>query len=250
MWWNLHRYLRPFHVTDCLACRKVLAAPKVMCDLCAIECIPWPIDFCTCCGAPMIHARCCKEPSDGSQSRIHISWLYEGSIARSIRETKNGHSISRTAAFVPLIFHNHPDEAFFSGLDLVIPVPPNPSRLKRSGFDLVTEVSAFVAKALSLPLKHRWLIRTRKDGQKGQSRQERKQNALGLYRIAKGHRDLTGKSVLLMDDVRTTGATTDTISELLMAAGCSDVRIWAIAGQATSRSEATQIEPYPSRPKA
>jgi predicted amidophosphoribosyltransferase len=126
---------------------------------------------------------------------------------------------------------------WLSGVDLIIPVPPNPQRLKESGFDIVCEFASFVGRLIKIPIEHRLILRGKCGAQKGGSRSERIESAEQLYTVRKLPSQLLGKSVLLMDDVRTSGATTDTISRLLVEAGISNVRIWTLSGTARAPKE-------------
>ena len=90
---------------------------------------------------------------------------------------------------------------------------------------------------IKIPIEHRLILRGKCGAQKGGSRSERIESAEQLYTVRKLPSQLLGKSVLLMDDVRTSGATTDTISRLLVEAGISNVRIWTLSGTARAPKE-------------
>ncbi len=233
MWWHLHRFLRPFYVQRCVACTDFVRVKSVLCDSCATDIVAWPRDFCTYCGSPKEYKHHCMGMSTATTMPVFISWIYEGAVAQSIVGAKQGRSIDRAVNLVPLAFQNHPPPDFFHDLNLVVPVPPNHSRLIHSGFDLVCEFAAFMARALSIPLVHRWVYRLNGSGQKKQGRLERIENAKQVYRLRPMHSSVPNTRVLLIDDVRTTGATTDTIARLLLDSGCSEVRIWALAGAAS-----------------
>jgi len=208
-----------------------------LCPSCSTDAVPWPEDFCMRCGSPQRHKGVCRSRSTESRDPIHISWLYEGAIAQAIVRAKRGQDIAQAVNLVPLAFQNHPPAEFFFRLDAVVPVPPNGSRLAHSGYDLVSEISSFVARALSVPLAHRWLHRRKGPGLKGHSRVERIETARQLYSLRVRREAFRDTRVLLVDDVRTTGATTDTIAKLLRRAGCSEVRIWALSGSASLSQE-------------
>jgi predicted amidophosphoribosyltransferase len=99
----------------------------------------------------------------------------------------------------------------------VVPVPPAPSRLRRRGFDPAGELAAALAERLELPCE-RCLVRRGGNRQVGRRRAER----LGQPpRIAA--RGPAPRSVLLVDDVLTTGATLSACAERLRAAGAARV---------------------------
>lgn len=100
-----------------------------------------------------------------------------------------------------------------AGAVTVVPAPSSPSALRRRGFDHMWEVVGVAARTLDLPADRLLRSRRRRD-QAGLSRAARRRNMTGSMRV-----DRTGSgSVVVVDDVRTSGAT---LAECTRALTCS-----------------------------
>ena len=115
--------------------------------------------------------------------------------------------------------------------DLILPVPLHRFRLWRRRFNQ----SAFLAQQLSRmsarPWRHDVLIRARRTrAQVGLDQAERRKNVRGAFQLRPdGVAAIAGKCVLLVDDVRTTGATAEACAEVLKQAGASRVFLLSFA---------------------
>lgn len=118
-----------------------------------------------------------------------------------------------------------------AGLTAVVPVPPSRARLRERGFHLAELVAERLADDLGVPLRLRWLERVGDPLQQAAlPRTERRRAARGTVRVAARAWPLpaprvTGESVLLVDDVLTTGATANECARVLRSAGAASVRV-------------------------
>lgn len=109
----------------------------------------------------------------------------------------------------------------------VTSVPLHSSRLRERGYDQAERLAIAVAGELGRPYRGS-LERVRATpSQVGLDREERRRNVRGAFRATRRLR----YPVLLVDDVLTTGATTDACVEQLVVAGCPRVYI-AVAARA------------------
>lgn len=113
----------------------------------------------------------------------------------------------------------------FPKIDVIVCVPLTKFSLFRRGFN----PSELLAKNISLktrtPLLKGAIKRIRRGKpQKGLSMKEREANVNGAFKVVK-RKEIKGRSVLLIDDVMTTGATADEISKILRAAGAKYVYV-------------------------
>lgn len=113
-------------------------------------------------------------------------------------------------------------------VDCVVPVPMHWWKRWRRGFNQAESLAMEVSRAVSAPLRHA-LRRQRHSGvQAGLSSAARRRNALASFSLAES-RDIAGSSVLLVDDVFTTGATATACARLLKRAGADSVAVLTLA---------------------
>ena len=110
-------------------------------------------------------------------------------------------------------------------IDVVTWAPTGDARRRERGFDQAELIARHLARQLGLPCR-RLLIREESAGpQSGRSRAERLRAPGFRARL-----DRPGRSVLLVDDVATTGATLGSASAALRSVGARDVLSVAVAG--------------------
>lgn len=115
--------------------------------------------------------------------------------------------------------------------DALVPVPVHPSRRRVRGYNQAQELAKRLAKAWEIPVDDRLLYRTRRTApQKSLNSRERLANlqqafAVDRRRAAKGD---VPETVILVDDIYTTGSTIEACSRVLKAAGVKRVYYVAI----------------------
>lgn len=113
-------------------------------------------------------------------------------------------------------------------LDIMVPVPLGRLRLKERGYNQVALVAQPLAYHVGLMYAPKALWKSRETrSQVGLSVSQRRENIQGAYEADPNK--VKGKSILLMDDVATTGATIVSCSDALMSAGARDVYAITIA---------------------
>ena len=115
-----------------------------------------------------------------------------------------------------------------AGFDYLTWVPVSDKRKRKRGYDQ----SLLLAKALGeeLGMEPKPLLKKVRDNpaQSGLSPEKRRGNVSGVYAPV-GEIDLTGKRVLLIDDVFTTGSTAEECARVLREAGAGAVHCAAVA---------------------
>lgn len=111
--------------------------------------------------------------------------------------------------------------------DLVVPLPLHPARLAERGFNQSVEIARRLARTLKLPLELDGCLRSRDTApQASLPWKARRKNIRHAFECAI---DLSGKSVIVVDDVMTSGATLDEFARTLKAHGATRVSNWVVA---------------------
>jgi len=110
--------------------------------------------------------------------------------------------------------------------EVLVPVPLHKSRIRERGYNQSTLLAKELAKLSGLPLIRNSLIKHEKSMPQARSAnvEERKKNVSGVFSVCDGR--LTGKSVILIDDVSTSGATLDACAGVLKQAGA--ISVWGL----------------------
>ena len=107
-------------------------------------------------------------------------------------------------------------------VDLVVPVPLGQKRLNERGYNQVALIARPLSMALRIDYAPDVLTRIRETrSQVGLTKSERRHNVHEAFRANETR--INGRTVLLMDDVATTGSTLSSCAEAIYAAGARDV---------------------------
>lgn len=115
--------------------------------------------------------------------------------------------------------------------DIVVPVPLARRRLLARRFNQAAILAREVARQTGLTYEPLLLERTRAtESQVGLTRDQRRRNVSGAFIVPERRRaDIEGKSVLLIDDVLTTGSTVGACARVLRRAGATRVDVLTLA---------------------
>jgi ComF family protein len=113
--------------------------------------------------------------------------------------------------------------------DGVLPVPLHPLRLREREFNQAALLATMVSRILAVPRLCGALRRDRETlPQTALSRTSRQNNLRGAFSVARPD-VVKGKTLLLVDDVMTTGATVHECAKVLRKAGAGDVFVLTLA---------------------
>jgi ComF family protein len=178
--------------------------------------------FCTACGSTV--ERACE-----SDSRSVAAFAYGGAIARAIARLKYNRRPDLARPLGDLLWRALEPHVHTLRDAVVVPVPLHASRLAERGFNQSALIARPIARRLDAPLLPVALARIRATPQQAAlDREARMANVAGAFRVRQPARVRT-RAVLLIDDVRTTGATVDACTSALIAAGATSVAYAVVA---------------------
>ena len=109
-------------------------------------------------------------------------------------------------------------------IDLIIPIPLHRLKLAERGYNQAYYISKGLSKKLNTSLRSK-IIKRKKftQTQTKLTRKEREENLTGAFKLSGKSKILDKKNVLIVDDVITTGATTNECAKVLLSAGAKKV---------------------------
>jgi ComF family protein len=216
----------------CLTCDAAVSAQGTLCAPCFAQLRFCAGPLCPVCGAPAEQdvfpcADCAERPPLFRAARAAL--LYDGLAKRLVLGFKHA---DRTELAAPLARHMaRAGAALLGGCDLIAPVPLHRWRLLRRRHNqaalLAAELSALSGKPWEAGLLRR-LRATAPLGEKGAA--ERAEAVAGAFDARSGaEARIAGRSVLLVDDVLTSGATANACAAALLVRGAREVCVLAAA---------------------
>lgn len=113
---------------------------------------------------------------------------------------------------------NVKDANWAQGIDLIVPVPLHPSRQAARGYNQSMVIAHTLGKHLGIPASDTILRRTRNtESQTHKTRTERAANMERAFEV-NPQENISGKHIMIVDDVLTTGATIEACANALLAA--------------------------------
>lgn len=210
------------------------------CDICGIEtfktnlcpdCIKTVkfnnIKTCPVCGRKTAQAEICTEcKARLPQFKKAVSPLvYDGGTIKLVAKFKNGGAYLKEY-FADLLAEKL---SMLPRPDCIVCVPSTKKSVRRRGYDQIKLLAKSLSKRTGIPVIFGALEKAKDTPvQKGLTRDERKKNVKGVFKVLKA-KEIKGKSVLILDDVLTTGATADEMCRVIKARGAAEVYFATIA---------------------
>jgi len=212
----------------CAACG---AGGAWLCATCRVAIHPIQPPYCVRCGQPLDDAACrsCVVATP-APSAIRAAALFRGPVRDVIHALKY-RNLTAVAPTLAMLMRAAYDEAGWS-TQLVAPVPLHPARERQRGYNQAVALAKPLAAALGIPCVPRVLRRDRVTAdQIGLDVQRRRANVADAFSVPAPGK-VQGRSVLLVDDVATTGCTLDACALALQRAGATSVYALVVARRA------------------
>jgi ComF family protein len=224
---------------QCLLCERWNYPP--LCEDCYLSFTPIPEPICPTCGRPITPPVSCHNCADAEPfggwgfDAARAGGIYVGALREGVHKLKFGgqeqlgellgaHLANRCVvdALLPLEWRER--------ADALIPVPLHPKRQRQRGFNQAALLAKPLAAMLGKPLLTETLQRTiRNTPQVGLSGEARRRNLTeqGFHLVSST--TISGKHLLLIDDVFTTGTTVSTCARVLKTGGAASVVVVTLA---------------------
>jgi ComF family protein len=226
-----------FYPEICQLCKKSRARPAegFVCGSCreSVQFIQPP--FCKRCGRPVEGAITGDfECATCRQDELHFESARSAVATKGVvREVMHRYKYQRALWFEPflagLLVQQASPQLSPKDWNLLVPVPLHSTKERQREFNQSERFGRWLSEATGIPMDRQLLSRvvptqtqTRLDRK---ARQENMRNAFAMRK----KRRLNGERILLLDDVYTTGATTNACARTLLKGGAGKVCVWTVA---------------------
>lgn len=234
----LKRGLDLLYPAWCQICRDRPATPDAgyVCQECIAKIRPLEHPYCARCGAPYpghitTEFRC----ANCADTRFHFEYARSAVLATGVAlDIIHRYKYKQAVWFEPLLGRllvaAAASDLTAEQWDIIVPVPLHPARERERGFNQAARLATLLARATGIPVDTTLLVRKKyTHTQTTLNRRERTRNMAGAFEMARHRTDPTRKRIVLVDDVFTTGATTDACAAVLKRHGCAKVCVWTLA---------------------
>ena len=220
-WLNFNFFIQGIFKQSCLLCASPQANNHALCEAC-IRDLPFsPATSCPQCGLSsngLVCGSCLNFAPDFDAT--HAVFLYAFPIDAMMQGYKYGSMLHLSQTFGQLLV----SKVDLNSVDLIIPMPMHPARIKERGFNQALEIAKIFSKE---KLDYKSAIRQKlTPPQASLPFKERVKNIKGAFAV---NADMAGKRVAIVDDVMTTGASLNELAKTLKKAGASHVECWVVA---------------------
>ena len=209
----------------CPACSKVIPWDKTMCRKCREKLIVITDELCSVCGKSQ-----CIDHSKLAFENCIALFYYEQPCINAIYALKYNKGSNFAEFSAGLLRTELENKNLIEKIDLVTCVPMSSKKLRKRKYNQSEMIAKCICEQIGKPLDTNLIVHADNlvDHHK-LPKAERADNAMSSFRIADDSKNIKGKTVLLCDDVYTTGSTMNACASCLKKLGAKSVIAAAIA---------------------
>jgi ComF family protein len=206
----------------CLVCRAPVGEPRALCAACWSKITFFEGPMCACCGLPFeidpgansLCASCLASPPAFDRARAAMA--YDNASKGPILALKRADRLEFAQLFA--LWLKRAGQQLLEEADFIVPVPLHRWRLWTRRYNQSAILAKQLSQSAGKPFDPFALARTRATPSQGEmpSAKARARNVHGAFKVPAGTATaLSGRTVLLVDDVLTTGATIEACARAL-----------------------------------
>ncbi len=217
----------------CVLCQAPVSGRK-LCHSCTLAIEKAPLS-CSQCAEPIADSnylthssytcgRCQKQSPHFN--RVITGGLYLTPLSELLQQFKFQQRIELTHVLGHILLNSIQQLVSYSLPEAIIAVPLHTKRLRQRGYNQAQLIAGFLSRKLNIPLIRQGIYRDKiTEEQTRLTLSERKKNLKGAFRI---ETELP-QHIAIVDDVITTGSTTDELAKELIQHHVTNVDVWCIA---------------------
>lgn len=198
----------------CPICNKIINWDKLICEKCESDLI-------------FLKNMDVRKPGYNTDFTCAV-FSYTGNVLDGIYKLKNNKGVNLAEYASNYLADFLKKQNIHNEIDLITCVPMAKKKKLYRGYNQAEIIAGFLSKKLKKPVNYKLIKRKNsKIEQHKLNSKQRYDNAIITYFPHPDHKDVTGKNILICDDVITTGATINRCAEILKSMGAN--RIYAAA---------------------
>ena len=161
-------------------------------------------------------------------SFIHF-FKYQGLIRKIILDYKFNEKAYLYRTIISILLKNKKIFEFLKSYDTIIAVPISKQRKKERGYNQSLLIAKEISKISKIPIQNKCLYKIKNNSKQSTlSKDEREKNVQGVYEL-KNSKLIRNKSILIIDDIYTTGSTIKECYKILKQENIKKIGVLTIA---------------------